>query len=83
MANRRIGREECLVLLQAGWCMIQERGQATVRRGRQVVMVAGSTVLSMQRDGTIEKAPALEGDPPGRVRFRLRMSGKPDDIKLA
>lgn len=83
MANRRIGRDECLVLLQAGWAMIQERGQATLRRGHQVVPAASSTVASMLRDGTIEQVPPPVGDPPGRVRYRLRTPEKLSEIKLA
>ena len=82
MANRRITRDECLVLLQAGWTIIEDRGQARLVSGRKSSPLAATTIRTLLGAGEIERLPAMRGDPSGRARYRLR-GEPPKEIKRA
>lgn len=83
MAQRRIARDECLTLLQAGWILVQDRGQVTARHGRRSTPVASSTLTVLLREGLVERDGAQTGKGNPVSTYRLRSNLPPGEFKLA
>lgn len=90
MANRRVTRDECLTLLQAGWTITTHNFQSYAwhPNGGRSVPLAATTVTVLLRERLIvrmetEVRQAFKAAPGGKTRYRLRPDQAIGEIRLA
>jgi len=90
MAHRRVTRDECLTLLQAGWTITTQNFQSSAWHPnlRRSVPLAATTITALLRERLIERMETETGQgfkagSAGKTRCRLRPDQAIGEIRLA